>query len=85
MAISSGGSSALGQLDLLTPQIQLPANKQLINQSKLDTTAPSNSNDYATIAAAAGGHSLFSNREERKGARFKKNNPSGSNDRGYGK
>ena len=81
MAISSG-SSALGQLDLMTPQIQLPS-KQL--QTK-------NDNDYSGAGGGNGAnsslapHSLFSNRDERgKTTRFKKSGNPASNERGYGK
>ena len=38
------------------------------------------SNDYANVQPQ---HSLFSNREDRKNTRFKKNHP--GNERGYGK
>ena len=81
----SQNSSGMAPFDLLTPQIHNPP-KQLVvkdfdpkrhQNGGGSTFEMSSANDYGQK------HSLFSNREERKTTRFKKNNPSG--ERGYGK
>lgn len=71
----SQGSSNFGPFDVLTPQLHQPV--KLL--AKGGSTFAMPNNDYNTTAPQS---TLFSNREERKTTRFKKN-PSG--ERGYGK
>ena len=69
-------SSNFGQFELPSPQLPQPKQQLLL---KGGSTFDAQNNDYANVQQHP---NLFSNREERKNTRFKKNP---SNERGYGK